>query len=168
MREADRKDDIGEEGAPKPSVGEVDSVFDNFLPYIFYRISNRFNLDLLEDLRPLKINVARWRVLAILAEKGGCNIGELSIYTMMEQSAVSRVVDSMEKEGLARRQPDKEDNRIVQVFLTPAGREAYLRIFPKAVSRQTKMLRGISDRERAALIRLMKKIWSNIGHHPWD
>ena len=55
------------EKASDDSASEGDETFlDDFIPYVMYRITNRMNMDLQDCLRPLKINVSRWRVLCAL------------------------------------------------------------------------------------------------------
>ncbi|HEX8053753.1 MAG TPA: MarR family transcriptional regulator, partial [Thermoleophilaceae bacterium] len=46
----------------------------------------------------------------------------------VSHSRTVRVVDRLERDGLARRRPDPEDARAVRVELTPAGRRAADRV----------------------------------------
>ncbi|MHA1571678.1 MAG: MarR family winged helix-turn-helix transcriptional regulator, partial [Alphaproteobacteria bacterium] len=111
---------------------EQDLILDEFLPYLFNRITNRLNQDLLLDLRPLRVSVPRWRVLAVLRAREGRRMGDLSAYTVIEQSSLSRVIDQMERDNLVVRRHHVDDNRIIEVYLTDEGRAMFDQIYPLA------------------------------------
>tara|TARA_B100001939_G_scaffold317850_2_gene304801 strand:- start:5740 stop:6207 length:468 start_codon:yes stop_codon:yes gene_type:complete len=146
---------------PLPENNET--VLEGFIPYVMYRITNRLNMDLQNDLRPLKINVSRWRVLAALNARDGRSMGELCHYTMMEQSSISRVVDKMVEEGLVVRRVQEQDNRYILVYLTPKGRETFHLVYPKAYTRQDEALKGFSEEERQQLLAYLRRIEENIN-----
>jgi len=147
----------------KETISNDDETFlDDFIPYVMYRITNRMNMDLQERLRPLKINVSRWRVLCALHARDGRTMGDLCIFTMMEQSSVSRVIDSMEKEGLVCRQLKEKDNRYVLVYLTEKGQKIFHQASIPAFSREDIALKGFSDAKRQQLLSLLNHILENI------
>lgn len=137
-------------------------IFDDFLPYLVARIANKLNIDLLEDLRRHKINLARWRVLAVLFVKDGQNISEMSTTAMMEQSALSRTIMRMEEEGLVKRKLLKSDNRYVQVFLTKAGRELFHTLHPTVRVRHDYCVKGMTDTEVKTLFSLLGRLLGNL------
>lgn len=139
-----------------------EAFLEEFVPYVMYRITNQLNLDLQSDLRPLKINVSRWRVLAALNAQDGRTMGDLCKYTMMEQSSLSRVIDRMVEEKLVIRQLQKNDNRYVLVFLTDKGRGKFNEIYPKVFTRQDIVLEGFSEGEHDQLLSLLRRIENNI------
>src|SRR5271169_446561 len=96
-------------------------LFDDFLPYLIARLAFQLNGDLIERLRSEGINVTRWRILAVLAMGDGITINEIIDRAMMQQSALSRALMSMEREGFVRRVARREDARYVEVFLTDKG-----------------------------------------------
>jgi DNA-binding MarR family transcriptional regulator len=106
-------------GSPKPA---EQSLFDDFLPHLIARLAYQLNNDLVEKLRLEGINVTRWRILAVLAMGDGITINEIIDRAMMQQSALSRALMSMEKEDYVRRVLRRADARYVEVFLTPKGR----------------------------------------------
>mgnify|MGYP002713225461 CR=1 FL=1 len=139
-----------------------ESFLDDFIPYVMYRITNRLNMDLQDCLRPLKINVSRWRVLCALNARDGRNMSDLCSFTMMEQSSVSRVIDTMEKENLVTRKLQEEDNRYVLVYLTAKGRTTFREAYIHAFSREDRALQGIAEQDRQQLLELLNRILENI------
>ena len=99
-----------------------------FVPYLIYRITNKLNQRLRKSLRKSGINVARWRVMSVLKDKSALNMGEIVAATIIEQPTVSRIVDQLEREGLAVRKADDKDSRYVQVMLTDEGEAAFATI----------------------------------------
>ena len=66
--------------------------------YLFYwigQIDNLYKRAILEALRPLRINLAWWRTLAVLTERGPVTTGDLARITVIERTALTRVVDQM-------------------------------------------------------------------------
>src|SRR5262245_1196008 len=74
---------------------------------------------------PNDLTPSKWRVIAHLGERQVLTITELAKLAILERSALSRVVDSLEHEGLVRRKRNPADSRAVDVFMTAAGRQLY-------------------------------------------
>lgn len=140
---------------------------DDFLPYLINRIANRLNFDLAEELRPFGLTQQHWRLLAVLTARDGRTISELSVYTVMPQSTLSRIVDRMEQEGLVAKRSPADDGRVVNVCLTGAGRRAFERILPIALAHYRRALGGLSEAEAATLTALLKRVLANVRRSPY-
>src|SRR5690554_6655220 len=68
------------------------------------------------------LRVPEWRALACLHDNDGQMITRLAALALMEQSAMTRVIERMEERGLVLRRGDARDRRRVRVYLSPAGR----------------------------------------------
>lgn len=133
-----------------------------FVPYQIYRITSQFNRSLRKRLKRSGINIGRWRVLAVLKDNGRMNIGQIVERTIIEQPTVSRIVDQLEREGLAKREISEEDSRFVQVMLTGAGEKAFAEIYPAATQHQEQALQGFTRQEIKTLIGFLERIQNNI------
>jgi len=133
-----------------------------FVPYLIYRITGHLNRRLRKKLRRSGINIARWRVLAVLEDYGHLNIGSIAKHTLIEQPTVTRVVDQLEYEGLAVRETAAGDSRFVEVKLTRAGKAAFKEIYPIAVGHQELALKGFKQQEIKTLMSFLERIQSNI------
>ncbi len=98
-----------------------------FFPTSSARLAYQLNADLIEKLRLEGINIARWRILAVLAMGDGITISEIIDRAMMQQSALSRVLMTMEAEEYVRRVPRRDDGRYVDVFLTEKAERCSMR-----------------------------------------
>lgn len=141
---------------------EETTPLDDFLPYLFRRLTTTLNTAMIRDLKPFGINVPRWRVIAILHFSGQSSIHQLTRLTALTQPGVSQVVDQLEAEKLITRKPDPDDNRLQQVSLTKAGQDIFESIFPIVIRHQDRLTTGLSDDEKKQAIRLCRKMLSNI------
>jgi len=145
-----------------PIAGHGDKWLRTFVPYLLYRTSNQLNQRIRARLRKSDVNLARWRVLAVLRAYGKLNLGRIVELTVMEQPSISRIVTQLEREGLARRKISTEDSRVVYVSLTTAGEKAFKEIYPTAQRHQERALSGFSRKEIDTLTGYLRRIQDNI------
>lgn len=146
-----------------PRLGEIG--LSNFAPYLMNRIMGRYNLSLREELAALGLTTPKMRALAALSVVEGPLIRELAVYTVTEQSTLSRALDQLDAAGLVRREPDANDSRATRVYITEAGRAAQETLWPHMYEAYDRMFRGIPDAERAAFVGTLRKILTNIRKH---
>jgi DNA-binding MarR family transcriptional regulator len=144
-------------------LGEIG--LDNFAPYLMNRIMGRYNASLRAEMAALGITTPQMRALAVLSVMDGILIGELAVYAVVEQSTLSRALDSLAREGLVERRTDPADSRATRVFLTPEGRIAHERLWPHMARSYVQMFRGIGAEERRAFVGTLQKILHNIRKH---
>ena len=136
---------------------------ESYVPYLFYSITGQHNRNLRKRLKRSGINLARWRVLAVLKDHGRMNISQIVERTIIEQPTVSRIVDQLEREGLAVRETSDHDSRFVEVMLSSAGEAAFEEIYPSALKHQAQALQGFTDKETGILTGFLERIQSNIS-----
>src|SRR5438552_722977 len=90
-------------------------------------------------MRESRQSVERWGLTLpqfdILAEldrapRAGFTFGELSRLLLVTSGNLTGIVDRLEADGLARREYDKGDRRVVRIVLTRKGRQLVKRIVP--------------------------------------
>lgn len=149
---------LAERAAAQP---ESAGLYDDFLPYLVTRLAHQLNTELVETLRRKRINLARWRILAVLAMGDGITINEIADRAMMQQSALSRALMKMETEDYVVRAPRRQDSRYVEVFLTDKGRSLFEALDPLVRLRQKRLLDGLSAAEVATAFRLIRRLLDN-------
>jgi DNA-binding MarR family transcriptional regulator len=105
------------------------------------------------------------RSLAGLSVIDGPLIGELSVYTVTEQSTLSRALDQLQADNLIRRETDASDSRATRVYITDAGRALFADLWPHMHAAQDRMFRDIPADERQAFIATLQKMLVNIRKH---
>lgn len=163
MSEAATPPDAETEEAALPRLGELG--LGNFAPYLMNRIMGRYNASLREEMAAQGLTTAKMRALATLSVIDKPLIRELAIYSVIEQSTLSRALDGLAAEGLIRREPDPADSRATRVALTEAGRAAFEALWPHMARAHDEMFRGIPEAERAAFVTTLQKILRNIRKH---
>ena len=148
---------------PMPRLGEIG--LSNYVPYLMNRIMGRYNAAFRDEMAGMGLTTPKARALAVLAVVEGPLIRELSVYTVVEQSTLSRALDQMNTEGLIRREADANDSRAVRVFITDAGRAVFEELWPHMAEAQARMFRGIPDDERRAFVATLQKMLVNIRKH---
>jgi DNA-binding MarR family transcriptional regulator len=104
----------------------------------------------------------QWGVLALLWEEDGLAIGSLSQARAIDPPTVTGIVTRLEQSGLVERRHDRQDRRVVKVYLTEEGRDS-MSFLPAAVATfNATMTREISDAEQRDLIALLQKIIANL------
>jgi DNA-binding MarR family transcriptional regulator len=146
-----------------PRLGEVGLT--NFAPYLMNRIMGRYNASLRDEMKDMGLTTPKMRALAVLSVVEGPLIGELAVFTVVEQSTLSRALDQLAAEGLARRETDAADSRATRVYITEAGRAAFENLWPHMAAAQGRMFRGIPDDERRAFVGTLQKMLANIRKH---
>ncbi len=146
-----------------PRLGEIGLT--NFAPYLMNRIMGRYNASLREEMADQGLTTPKMRALAVLSVVDGPLIRELAVYTVTEQSTLSRALDQLQTEGLIRREVDTADSRAVRVFISDAGRAAFEQLWPHMAAAQARMFRGIAEEERRAFVATLQKMLANIRKH---
>jgi DNA-binding MarR family transcriptional regulator len=146
-----------------PAKAAAQSLFDDFLPHLIARLAYELNVDLIEKLRREGINVTRWRILAVLAMGDGITITEIIDRAMMQQSALSRALMNMVREGYVRRVTHRHDARCAEVYLTDKGRTLFDSLNVVVRRREKRLLSGLSPREVAAAFALLRRLSRNMA-----
>ena len=80
-----------------------------------------------EALDEFGLGMSEFEVLERLASEGDCSVrvAEIAEHVHLSQSALSRVIDRLEKHGLVKRGVCENDRRAIFAELTDDGRERY-------------------------------------------
>lgn len=96
--------------------------------------------------------------IALLGDAGAQPMGAIADHLGVVRSAVTPLVDRMEREGIVRRERSDADRRVWLVTLTDRGREIHEA--EAAVYREVaaQMLTPLDEEERATLIGLIERV----------
>ena len=100
------------------------------------------------ELADLELTVPMFRVLAALLERPDQRLGELGEMSRTESSTLSRLIGTMKNRRLVLRRRQKNDERSLQISLTPEGRAMIERLVPRAVYYENLAVRNF---ERASV-----------------
>ena len=124
-------------------------------------------LDLLNRLRKLTfaqhplqdtgVTMPQLALLDWLAAAPGCSVQEIANGLGLTAPTVSVSVRRLEKAGLLKRQPDPQDKRALQLFLTPQGQALQERAWAFRREKTRRLLAGLSPDERTMLLALLER-----------
>lgn len=110
----------------------------------------------------LDLTVEQWSILMHLWKYDGVSQQELSNKTFRDKPSITRLVDNLEKLGLARRKASEEDRRINRIYLTEkakALRDPSMELANKALNEG---LVGISAEDIEITKRVLEKVYENL------
>jgi DNA-binding MarR family transcriptional regulator len=86
------------------------------------QLAARFRESALDrQLAPLGLTAARCRVLGIVRRLSGCTMGELSFFSTIDRTTLTRIIDQLAAQGLVERSTPAGDRRKVTLALTAEG-----------------------------------------------
>lgn len=114
-------------------------------------------------LKALGLNVGRYRVMGVLNRFGACTMTELSHFTAVDRTTLTRIADQLVARGQVERKTTARDRRQVLLELTPAGREVYLAALAIVFAFNRKILGGIPEAAHRATARTLKQVVENLA-----
>jgi DNA-binding MarR family transcriptional regulator len=146
-------------GGSIPSIGEIG--LNQFATYLMNRVTVTWNSEMQEALRDHDLTTVKMRTLAVLSITPGLTVNELALFTVTEQSTMSRMLDAMEEQGLIRRQAREGDLRVREVHPTGAGREAFARFWPTMYEKFSRLFQGVGEDEYQNFVITLHKLIRN-------
>lgn len=115
-----------------------------------------------QRLRPLEFGMAYLPVVIALEEHGPLLQKQLARYAHVEQPTMAALLTRMERDGLIERAPHPDDKRASQISLSAKARKR----LPEAKARLGEVaeqaLAGLSERERATFMALLRRVVTNL------
>jgi DNA-binding MarR family transcriptional regulator len=115
-----------------------------------------------DALRAHGSGIDQWRVLSLLAERGGQPMTAVAEHAMLLAPKLSKLVDRMVAANLVLRRPDVEDRRRVLVAATDRGRLA-LAEWNTAVVAVRDELRAVLGADDVRLTELLRRVHAGLG-----
>ena len=101
-------------------------------------------------------------ILLLLKDNGGMSQKELADSLNIKPSTINVVLKRMEKSGLLRREPDKEDMRRTHIYLTQKGEDSYYECVRITKQIREKCFWGFTDTEKRDAYHYCGRIIENL------
>jgi DNA-binding MarR family transcriptional regulator len=108
-------------------------------------------LVLIRRLSPAGLSLTAAATLSTLERSGPCRLTALAALEGVTQPAMTQLVGRLEDQGLVERGADPADGRVVQIQISPAGRDLLGRRRAARAQQLSALLAGLSPVDRAAL-----------------
>lgn len=87
-----------------------------------------------EALEPAGLSVQEWRAILNIYRHGPCHLRHLARASKLDATPLGKASVRLEKRGLVKSKPDREDARRKVLSVTDTGREKIMEIWPKATA----------------------------------
>ncbi len=105
-----------------------------------------------------QVTLPQFLILESLYECQPKKLKELSGVLKVTPSAVTGIVERMERDKLLKRRPDMEDRRIHWLWLTPKGRSIVLSVLKQKEKSIRFMFACLTKSEKVTYLKLFKKV----------
>ena len=95
---------------------------------------------------------------ALVTKGGSMSPTELSRYIFRTRHSITSMVDTLERQGLVRREPNPKDRRSLNVTLTPEGMALFNRMQPVGYEISQRALSCLDDEQVVALKTLLRQV----------
>lgn len=147
---------------------EAGFVLEDYPLYNLIRTTATYNEEMSIELKKLRLDTMKWRILMLLNDKSPSSVGELARRSVTKMPTLTRVLIRMEAEGLVVRQALAGDKRVVQVTMTPKAvttlrtvQQIGQKIFERAIE-------GVAVADIAVMTDTLKRIRANLGRSPYE
>lgn len=119
------------------------------------RIYNRIDRRSADGMRAWGLSPARFDIINHAGLNEGATQQELADALLVTKGNVTQLLESLERDGLIRRE---KCGRMKRVYLTDAGREARERAMTSHLQTLTGAMDGLTPDEQQTLVRLLRKL----------
>ena len=109
------------------------------------------------------VSAGQWPFLRALWNEEGMTQRELSRRVSMREPTTVTALNGMERDGLIKRVPSKEDRRKVHIFLTAKGRKLRDKLIPCVADVNAIASRDLDPADIATLRRVLLKMSENLA-----
>jgi DNA-binding MarR family transcriptional regulator len=111
--------------------------------------------------KPYVITPPQWGALSLLLVDDGMTIGTMSQKRGVDAPAATGIVSRLEQIGLVERRHDREDRRVVKVYLTNEGRDISQTLAAAVESFEQSLRRGFAEGEMDRLLADLQRLVTN-------
>lgn len=130
--------------------------------FMINRLANAMRLEHERRLAPFGITAQQWTVLMFCHNSGNVTPSQLADALGVDGSAVTRLLDRLEKKNLVRRLTNPQDRRSIQVELLEEGRRLAMTLPPIDQEVVEQFMRGLSGAELAKLKLILRGMMRNV------
>jgi len=109
------------------------------------------------------VTAAQSGALLYIMKNNGCLLRELSQGLMLDNSAITGIVDRLEKRSFVQRRGAPRDRRAINIYLTDAGHEAATKALSVIKKYNNKIKEGFSSEEIDSFRCILQSIIDNFA-----
>jgi DNA-binding MarR family transcriptional regulator len=115
------------------------------------------------ELKRYEASLIRFNIMSALFKNGGeMTPSEIAESVFREKNSITAVINTMQKQGVVRREPSADDRRSVRVVITDKGWKEANRLSPIAQELSREVLSCIEKSQIEGLVTCMRTIRENL------
>jgi DNA-binding MarR family transcriptional regulator len=142
--------------------GEFPFDLTTYLFHLFAALGRYREVALDKAFRPLGLNVARHRALAVIARMEPCSMTELADFSAVDRTTMTRTVDQLVAGGLVERATPPADRRQVLLTLTAQGRSGHQQALRAVYRINRRALEGLPEDVQRSFARAQQAMLTNL------
>ena len=139
-------------------------VLENALPFVVHGLYQQIRSATYREFNEhgLELTPEQWIVLVRLWERDRQSPSALSESTLRDRPTMTRILDTMQQNGLIVREVDSKDARARVVCLTREAKALQKRLVPIAKSLVERLERGVPERDLEVTRRTLRRMFENL------
>lgn len=122
--------------------------------------TQNFNKNLKEN--SFFLTTEQWGVINFLLEQDGINQNQIGKLISKDHTCVSRLVDTLIKKGIIKKENSSEDKRINLIYLTEEGKKLQNNIVFTVEHSLDQVFKGVTEEEKSIFSIVLDKIIKNL------
>ena len=131
---------------------------------ILWKAARSIELSARKNIESLGLGLSDFAVLEVLLHKGSLPVNVVGAKIMLTSGSVTTAIDRLENRNLVERGSDASDRRTRIVHLTESGRKLIECAFKAHAEGMEEIFIPLAAKDRARLIRLLKKVGRYAQH----
>lgn len=140
-----------------------DNTLREFSGYGMKRAFNAIQTDVNATLAPFDLRMVTFSALVVIVDNPGLRQSQLADLLSIERPNLVVIVDELERRELITRERATDDRRAYALQVTLAGRRLHDKALAAVRAHEARMTAGLTEAERAELIRMLGRIERNGG-----
>jgi DNA-binding MarR family transcriptional regulator len=133
------------------------------ISYVVGRLDRALRREIGALVAPHGLTVPQYTALSILRDRGGLSNAQLARRSYVTPQSMNEVIAKLERDGLVARSPAANHGRILEMTLTPAGREILQRCEDAVSAMERRMLADLDDDARSQLLTALTDCVHRLG-----
>lgn len=131
--------------------------------YWLTRFTGRYLRQMELALKPIGLDIPRWRVLMTLRNSETLSVSEIADHAIVKLPTMTKIVQRMQADKLVECRQSPSDGRVTEVMLTPAGAQAGQKAWDAAHKIYERAFEDLSTKDVATLNKLLRTITRSLA-----
>jgi len=139
-------------------------ILENALPFLIHGLYQQIRSRTYREFHEygLELTPEQWIVLVRLWERDRQSPSALSESTLRDRPTMTRILDTMQANGLIVREVDEHDARARVICLTREGKSLQKRLVPVAKRLVARLERGVPEQDLEVTRRTLRRLFENV------